>query len=292
MRILKDYPSFFYSQPSSDPARPVLEGDITGPDITSFVQTVNARLSFLDLEIRSTQSQTSNSTIYALINTTSDSLTHLATTFNSEEIGFVKRVLDHIFETNNTRNREVLALKDLEASRLAKPSGRSQRQSQINGDVDGTQAEGALKGITIAEADKVLDTLVSQKFFEKSRAGYYSLAPRALMELRSYLKETYNEPADPEDEDSVAVTRIRDCAGCRQIVTVGLRCRNKECDVRFHDQCANQWYRQQRSNEDKCPGCKREWSNDFFVGERAAATTSRPSARASNVAVYEDEDDE
>ncbi|KAH7139240.1 Nse1 non-SMC component of SMC5-6 complex-domain-containing protein [Dendryphion nanum] len=282
---------------AQDPNRPVLEGDITVPDVTSFIQTVNARITSLDYEIRSTRSQTSKSTIYALINSTSDPLTHLATTFNIEEIGFIKRVLDHMFETNNTRNREIIALKDLDANRIAKPARSNNRQSQINGDAEeGTQAEASLKGVTLTEGERVLQILVSQNFLEKSRAGYYTLAPRALMELRFYLKETYNEPADPEDPDSEAVIRIRDCEACREIVTVGLRCRNKECGIRFHDQCANQWFRSQRASEDKCPGCKREWGSDCFVGERAATMAGRPGgSRASGgrIAVFEDgEEDE
>ncbi|CAG5145554.1 uncharacterized protein ALTATR162_LOCUS1730 [Alternaria atra] len=216
-----------YVMTAYNPERPWTEGDVTQPYIISTIQTINAKIEAFDYEIRSTRDQQSKESIYALVNNASDAVTQLATTFSANEIAYVRRVLDRMFETNNTNIREVMAVKHTEASQLARPSRRNRqsqaasRQSQINGDAEDSQAS-ADTGISIAEADLVLETLVNQAFFQKSKAGYYSLAPRALMELRAYLKETYNEPAD-ENEDGREVIRIRDCEGCREIVTFGIR---------------------------------------------------------------------
>jgi hypothetical protein len=233
-------------------------------------------LEFFDYQIRSIRDQQSKALVYALVNNSSDALTQLATTFTPSEIAYIRRVLDCMFETNNTSIREVMALKHTEASQLARLSKRSRqsgRQSQINGDAEeATQAD---TGISISEADSILDNLVSTSFLQKSAAGYFSLAPRALMELRSYLKETYNASAD-ETEDGGEIVRIRDCEGCREIVTVGIRCNNKECGVRWHDACANSYYRGVR--EKKCPRCRTDCSGDVFVGERA----DRPAGRRSS----------
>ncbi|KAI4633234.1 hypothetical protein J4E80_000597 [Alternaria sp. BMP 0032] len=202
-----------------NPERPWTAGDVTQPNITSTIQTINAKIEAFDYEIRSTRDQQTKESIYALVNNASDTVTQFATTFSANEIAYIRRVLDQMFETNNTNIREVMAVKHTEASQLARTSRRNRqsqansRQSQINGDADDTQAS-ADTGITIAEADQVLETLVSQAFFQKSKAGYYSLAPRALMELRAYLKETYNESAE-ENEDGREIIRIRDCEGCR-----------------------------------------------------------------------------
>jgi hypothetical protein len=244
------------------------------------LQTINARLAPLDYEIRSTRDQTSKAHVYALVNTTSDSLTQLATTFSPEEIAYIKRLLDCMFETNNTRQREIMAVSYRDAGRLAKaPRGSTQRQSQANLNPDDqTQIEtqaAPVKGIDMAQSDAVLQTLVSQGFFRKSRvaqADYFSLAPRGLMELRAYLKETYNEPSDPDDpDDSEPLIRIRDCEGCREIVTVGVRCDNRDCGIRFHDACAGQYFRNLRGGSgSECPGCKTTWSGDLAVGPRAA----------------------
>jgi hypothetical protein len=170
-----------------------------------------------------------------------------------------------MFDSNNTRTREVCAVKHTEASQLARV--RRGRQSQVNGgEEEGEASQSIDQGISIQEADTLLSTLVSSSFFQKSHAGYYSLAPRALMELRTYLKETYNEPADEDD----AVTRIRDCEGCRDIVTYGVRCDNRDCGVRWHDACANAFYAgRRREGGRKCPTCGTECSGEVFVGERA-----------------------
>jgi len=175
-----------------------------------------------------------------------------------------------MFETNNTHTREVMAIKHTEASQLARP--RKNRQSQINGDADGEATQPADPGISMPEADEVLATLLNEFFFQKSRAQYYSLAPRALMELRAYLKETYND-----DDDEAPVIRIRDCEGCQEIVTHGVRCNNRDCGVRWHDACANSYYRGRGGGNRKCPKCETECKGDVYVGERADKVTGRSS---------------
>lgn len=265
---------------------------MTEPQITSTIQSINAKIEHYDFEIRSTRDQQTKLIHYALVNKTSDSLTQLATRFSANEIAYVRRVLDYMFETNNSRTREVMAIKQTEASQLARP--RRNRQSQINGTAeDGETSQAADTGISIPEADDVLDTLVNEAFFQKSRQGYYSLASRALMELRAYLKETYNET--PEDaEGETPIIRIRDCEGCREIVTYGIRCNNRDCSVRWHDACANGYYRgRSRENRD-CPKCRTQCSGDVYVGERAdripAGRNSTGGSRRTTQ--YQDDDDD
>lgn len=147
--------------------------------------------------------------VFALVNTTSDPQTQLATLYTPDEIAFVKRVLDAMFDTNNTYNKEVMAVKGMDALRLAKPS--RERESAV-GSTQNMQGTTAV-GITQDRAEKLLGELVDEDRFEKSRAGFYSLSPRQLMELRGWLIETYNE----EEEEW---QRIKSCEGCKEIVTV------------------------------------------------------------------------
>ncbi|KAF2274131.1 uncharacterized protein EI97DRAFT_495587 [Westerdykella ornata] len=306
---------------AADPSRPTHPNDITTPLLTHMLQTINARLAPLDYEIRSTRDQQqslsrsassssssmsapANDYVYALVNTASDALTQLATEFSAEEIAFVKRVLDTMFEAGKKRGKEVMAVEAMEARRLAKvrSAGRttmSQMQMHLNGDGDGAEGGGGggadgeasaaaaapvIKGIDLATADAVLSTLVDQGFFRKQKLGgvqWFSLAPRGIMELRSYLKEMYNdapagEDGDDEDEDDEErVVRIRDCEGCREIVTWGLRCARRDCGVRFHDGCAGQYFGRRRGggeeggNAARCPSCRTEWTGDCYVGPRA-----------------------
>ncbi|KAJ9659873.1 hypothetical protein H2201_007131 [Coniosporium apollinis] len=232
--------------------RPTLPADITTADFQSYLSALNTALSPLDLEIRSTLSQHSDRTrVYALVNVTSDPQTQLATTHSADEIAFVKRVLDAMFETNNTSRAEVMAVAGMQALRLCKPAGA--RQSGANGQTPG----GPSGGVTMGQAEAVLAGMVEEGWFEKSRAGYYSLSPRALMELRGWLVETYNElgeEGESEEEDAGERERIKFCQACREIVTVRF----------FRDQPAR-----------KCPLCKADWTGKDFVGERAAKSNNQ-----------------
>jgi hypothetical protein len=266
--------------------------------INSIVQAVNAKIAALDFELRSTRDQADRTLTYALVNTTSDTFTQLATAFTADEISYIKRLLDAMFETNNTMTREVMAIKGIAATNLARIP-RSRQSQAVDVDEDGAQAETNIKSIKHDEAERVLLQLVHQGFFQKSAKGYYSLAPRALMELRAYLKDTYNEPPAEDDDDSQPVIRIKDCEGCREIVTIGMRCNNRECGIRWHDGCANQYFGGHRGGVRNCPGCSTQWGGDVFVGERAdrvhsrASTNGRMSGRmGADEEEEEDEEDE
>jgi hypothetical protein len=274
----------------ADPDRPFTVGDVTqSAFITPTIQTINARLEPYNFEIRHARNQQTKETAYALVNKTSDAMTQLATRFSASEIAYIRRLLDAMFDTNNTATRETMAVKQTEASQLARPRRSRQSQAASIADEDG-QSQAADAGITMGEADAVLEALVADGFLQLSRAGYYSLAPRALMELHSYLKETYNDTA--EDEDDEQAIRIRDCEGCKEIVTFGIRCNNRECDVRWHDLCANQYYRGKSAEGKRCPQCRTVCGGNVYVGERADRVPQRNSSAGRKQEGDEDEEDE
>lgn len=195
--------------------RETLPNDITEPDFNNYITTLNSAISPFDLEIRSSLSQHDRIRIFALVNTTSDAITQLATIHSADEISFLKRVLDAMFETYNTGREEVMAITSLQALKLSRPPVQALQATQ-----DGEMTQGAAsQGLTKREAEDMLQSLVAEGWFELSRKGYYSLSPRALMELRGWLIETYNE-VDEEDEDEENVDRIKMCHACREIVTV------------------------------------------------------------------------
>lgn len=197
--------------------REVLPGDVTQEDLTSYIAAANTALSPFDLEIRGTYHQTSRERVYALVNTTSDALTQLATTYSADEIAFVKRVLDAMFETYNTARQEAMVITSLQALRLAKPSGEGNRRDPQNGNA--TQGSSG-SGLSMSQAESMMKRLVEEGWLEKSRKGFYSLSPRALMELRGWLVATYNEPADEdEDEDEERVDKVKMCHACKEIIT-------------------------------------------------------------------------
>lgn len=255
-----------------------LPEDITEADFNTYISAANTRISPLDLEIRSTFHQTTRKRNYSLVNSTSDPIIQLATVHTAEEISFLKRVLDAMFETYNTSRHEVMAITSMQAVRLHKPRD-DDRETQ-----NGAETQGSVgQGLKMVEAEKMLKTLLDEGWFEKSKKGFYSLSPRALMELRGWLIETYND-VDEEDDEEERVPRIKQCAACKEIVTVvstvdapsgflsdsvkGQRCSQRTCPCRLHDICTQNFFRMQRSRD--CPLCKTEWTGNDFVGERAA----------------------
>lgn len=316
-----------FSAASTDPDRQTLENDITEADFLSYINAVNAAITPYDLEIRSTLPQAgvpmppdpgpraggnggrvANERIYALVNTTSDPQTQLATTHSADEIAYVKRLLDAMFDTYNgpvgaSNGREVMAVTEMQATQLHRASARD-RSSGVtatqraqaaaaddddddeDGTVVGTQRAGGggVQSITLGQAERMLKSLVDEGWlvrptFAGANKEYYVLSSRALLELKDWLLQTYNEPAIVGEDggvDEEAVERVKCCRGCNEVVMSGQRCMRKECGVRLHDRCvlavmrAGRQGRRGGGEEDaKCPECGKEWTGTEFVGVRA-----------------------
>ena len=196
--------------------------DVTEADFHHLMAAANQAISPFDLEIRSTFHQTTRKRVYSIINTTSDDLTQLATIHSPDEISFLKRVLDAMFETYNTPRHEVMAVTSMQAVALAKaPAENGRRETQNGTEIQGSSGQ----GLTMMQAEKMLTSLVEEGWFEKSRKGFYSLSPRALMELRGWLNETYNDLE--EDEEEGEGNRIKTCVGCKEIITTVSHCPQK-----------------------------------------------------------------
>ncbi|KAL5334591.1 Nse1 non-SMC component of SMC5-6 complex-domain-containing protein [Aspergillus crustosus] len=262
--------------------------DLAPEDLPNYIDIANSAISPFDLEIRSALPQVTDDNppqnleetrVYALVNTTSDNLTQLATTFSADEISFIRRVLDKMFDTNNTRLAELMAVSSMEAIQLAKVNKDENRRE--SGTQPGRTA-GAAVSLTMTQAETVLRRLVDDGWFEKSLRSYYTLSPRALMELKGWLVSTYND-----DGERGRNGKIKFCAACRDILTVGQRCENRDCAGRLHDHCTRRSFRVQKAEQ--CPICKAPWPGNKFVGERATTTGgnrrgSNSNARRSGVA--------
>ena len=110
-----------------------------------------------------------------------------------------------------------MAITSMQATHLAKPPVEQRGETQ-NGSA--TQGSGGA-GITMVQAERMMGAMVEEGWFEKSRKGYFSLSPRALMELRGWLMETYNDVGDDEDEeDGARALKVKLCYACKEIITV------------------------------------------------------------------------
>lgn len=195
--------------------------DVTQDDLSSYIGAANAAISPFDLEIRGTLRQTAQNDqngaperVYALVNTTSDSLTQLATTYSADEIAFVNRVFDAMFDTHNTRRTEAMVITGMQAVQLAKASAGEAGRRQSGNATQQSQGSGASQSLSMSQAEGMMKRLVEERWLEKSRRGFYSLSPRGLMELRGWLVATYNG----ENEDGDWVNKIKFCAACGEII--------------------------------------------------------------------------
>ena len=194
------------------------------------------------------------------MNATSDPITQIATTRTLEEMLYVRRIIDAMFETYNTRRREVMGVTSMQALERKITKGVSGRQSlEDSQTVD--------KGVTNDQAEKCLNGLVAEGWFDRSKEGWYTLSPRALLELQTWLMSEYND----EDADAEDWQRIKSCEACKGIVTMGRRCADPDCNVRIHDICQEAFFNS-RANRD-CPRCEKSWDGKHFVGQRAITTT-------------------
>jgi len=251
--------------------RETLPEDVTEEDFKSYIDAASDVLSPFDFEIRNAEHQVSKERIYAIVNSTSDPLTQLATTRGPDEIAYIKRLLDAMFETYNTPRQEIMGVTAMEALKLAKPGGRN-RQS-VNGsrleDDDDEISQVVDKGLKPSEAESLLASLVAEGWLERSKAGWYTLSARALMELKNWLIAAYDEGEAEAGGDEWQ--RIKLCQACKNIITIGQRCSNLDCNVRLHDTCQAAFWVSQR--EKKCPKCKNDWDGRRWVGEKVITTS-------------------
>ncbi|KAI9894745.1 MAG: hypothetical protein M1814_002102 [Vezdaea aestivalis] len=240
--------------------RETLPEDVTVADFNQYIQAADNAVQPYDMAVLNALSQRDSTRIYALVNITSDPITQLATVHSPEEISFLKRVLDAMFTQYNEGGQELMAITSLQALRHTNPVN---SRNSTSGSV------------TKAQAETFLDGLVEEGWFLKSKAGFFSLSTRALIELEQWLLETYN----PEDEGSEEVVKpIKFCYGCKRILTEGQRCADYDCTCRLHNKCTAGVFRLQKEAK-ICPLCKVDWSGKDFVGEKAARTSNLASSR-------------
>ncbi|KAI0015558.1 putative DNA repair protein Nse1 [Xylariomycetidae sp. FL0641] len=240
--------------------------DVTMEDFESYISAASKAVSPFDMEIRSTMHQVKKERVWAIVNTTSDPMTQLATLLSAEEIAFVKRVIDAMFEHYNSPRMEVMCLDAMQANKL-RTAPRAVNGDEEMADGGNQPATQALKGLKSSEVEVVMRNMVDQGWFERTREGFYCLSPRSLMELRSWLVESYNDPDAEEGEWQ----RVKFCEACREIVTVGQRCSERDCNVRLHGICEEAYWRTRRDR--KCPKCARAWTGRHFVGPKAVTET-------------------
>jgi non-structural maintenance of chromosomes element 1 len=101
-----------------------------------------------------------------------------------------------MFDTGNSIHEEVFAVRSTEAANLCSSTG---------------------VGLTKTAGEAAVDTFIREGWLEKSRAGFYTLSERGLLELRSYLTDMFNDLE--EEGEGTRIDKIRTCHACQEIIT-------------------------------------------------------------------------
>ncbi|KAG0665007.1 hypothetical protein C6P46_000633 [Rhodotorula mucilaginosa] len=208
----------------------------------TFVAELEPGLSLCGLDIKTTRDQDSGASFIALVNTIEDEVAKLATDYKAEEIAFFRAVVDKIM----TARKLAYSTPSDEAVRLAKAP------------------------ITKANAMQLLTSFLANGWLSLHSSGRLMLSPRSLLELAPYLRETFSQGEDPNDEDAPECEQERtivDCNLCMSIVTSGYACPNKDCGIRLHTFCVAQ----RLGQDGRCPArldpnnanaCQQIWPRD------------------------------
>ena len=109
-----------------------------------------------------------------------------------------------------------MAITSMQAIKLHKSPTEDGRQTQNGSETQGSAGQ----SLMMSQAEKMMKTLVEEGWFEKSIKGFYSLSPRALMELRGWLWETYDEVDEDEGDEERISRKIKQCFACKEIITM------------------------------------------------------------------------
>jgi non-structural maintenance of chromosomes element 1 len=246
--------------------RRITSDSIDDNTFRQYISKAREAVASLDYDIRTTHHQVSREQTWALINVHSDPSTQMATSRTPDEISFIKRVLDAMFETYNTPRQEVMAVTAAQARKVARPAAPAE---DVDADGEEPAQRTADRPLKHSEIEKLLPSLVAEGWFEENDEGFYSLSPRSLMELRTWLVAAYNDP----DTGPETWQRIKFCEACKEIVTIGQRCPERDCNVRIHDICTEAYWRTRRGSR-TCPRCETEWTGQNYVGARAVTETA------------------
>ncbi|CAO3564831.1 unnamed protein product [Mortierella alpina] len=210
-------------------------------NFTDLITQMNEGLNSVELEFRRSQDEVTGAPVIALTNTNGQKIAQVATEYSPTELEYFKHLV------------EAMVLADDEAYCISSTAALHEAGNIKN-------SEGKPVTLTKRDAEVLLDRFVADKWFIRSGAGAYSLSMRALLELQTYLKETYEE-------------QMQECTLCMEIITKGQRCQVAACAARLHHHCASQYFK--NMNNKVCPTCHTNWSDKILIG--LSDRTSAPS---------------
>ncbi|KAJ3392846.1 hypothetical protein HDU84_003330 [Entophlyctis sp. JEL0112] len=208
-----------------------------------FVASLNqSHLLPLDLRLASMTHPVSGALCYSLVNCSADSVAAIATSLTPSELALFKRIVHLIM----TADDDVFQVSSI----LAIREGRSLK-------------------MTASAAESAIDSFIDAGWLLNSD-GWLSLSLRTIMELKTYLRQEFED-------------YVLNCSVCKEIVTTHHeRCSMGGCPGRLHKFCANRFF---GSNDRKCPhpGCGSAWEGITPKPNSSGANTRKQQSVVSTV---------
>ncbi|KAF7969019.1 hypothetical protein HWV62_28628 [Athelia sp. TMB] len=214
----------------------------------AFTTKITNTLDPLDLDFHHQAEENTGRKMWAIVNKKGDAVAQMATDYSAQEIAYFKAIVEQIMLARN----EAYSVSSLAALREV---------NSLKSNMSKTQAE------------VVLGSFVAKGWLLKSST---------LMELNTYLKETYAE-------------EYIECTICMESLTRGVACITPNCKTRLHRHC----FKAFRRRTSACPSCRKDWPEEVKsmapVGEDAVKDGQDEGGRRlrrKSTAEDSDEDDE
>lgn len=222
LRLLKDFKKIF-EQLSVSCDNQV---DINA-ELESQITTINTTIADHGFKIDKKNDEISGELYYIFINTEVDEVIKGGSDYSTNELTCIKSIMDEIIES----------------------PGLSYSISRINAQ----QTISSLLNRTLNEAHYLIMKLIDDGWFLLTKNDLLVFSIRSLSELKYYLMERFGS-------DNFGT--LLQCKQCDDIVTMGWKCPNNECNISFHHRCLDIF---ERTNSDirVCIGenCSQVWDS-------------------------------
>lgn len=215
---------------------------VTLNHLSTILHSINKTLEPLSFEIVESKDMDNASTLFTFVNKKALGAIQLSTKYSQNEIQLVKHAIDTIFSPKNVNQERTTDESGAVFSHIRYYVPYMQMVKSVrNGPPQEDEDAPQLNKLSLDEAELFLRDLECYGWFERYD-GNYTLGTRGLVELKSYLIDTYG--VYPEGT-------VSKCSGCSDILTRGYACPNGECGVHFHKQCKELFQRSR--NDTGCP---------------------------------------
>lgn len=187
--------------------------------LREYISTINVALEKHAFKIESIRHQETRKLQYVFINTRYDDIIQACTPYSPPELDAIKQIIDEIVNANNFS--------------FCLPYGNAK------------QLIGSILKQRASDAGYFISRIVDDGWIELNDHNKLMLSPASLVELKSYMGDRFGYFLR---EDILG--KLLTCFTCKELLTLGLKCKNRECSTSFHRKCSEIHL---RGNTTACP---------------------------------------